>query len=176
MSGKQIWVETQPVTENIMNIDLVWKPSNFQKSSGFEMMSKRCFLKPDKPFAYNHFEKIRVLTTKAGLTEQLSSYYSKCPLFTECGYSIEQSQALSFIIQPNDYAENVELQLLRKQFQRFEKGNVFDQRLTGRQLTKNLWIVKPDNENRGRGIDLASTWKELVQVIFSKQKTERVVV
>ena len=35
-SGKPIWIETPAVTENIMNMDMVWKAVNYQRSKGFE--------------------------------------------------------------------------------------------------------------------------------------------
>ncbi len=32
-------------------------------------------MRPERPFAYNHFEKIKVMTTKSGLIEHLGNYY-----------------------------------------------------------------------------------------------------
>jgi hypothetical protein len=37
-------------------------------------------------------------------------------------------------------------------------------------VLKNLWLVKPDNENRGRGIEIMSTWKEFVDLATAKGK------
>lgn len=42
VDDKSIWFEVPPVTDNIMGIDLVWKPVGFVKHSGFDIMAKRC--------------------------------------------------------------------------------------------------------------------------------------
>lgn len=48
-------------------------------------------------------------------------------------------------------------------------------KLPARQVLKNIWIVKPENENRGRGIEIVSTWKELSDLIMSKHKENIIV-
>ena len=40
--GQEIWTETQPENEKIDEMDLVWRPVNFQTRSRFEMLQKRC--------------------------------------------------------------------------------------------------------------------------------------
>lgn len=125
-SGKPIWIEAVAVSENIMNMDMVWKPVNYQRSKGFEQMSKRVFMRPERPFAYNHFENIKVMTTKSGLIEHLGNYYSRMPNFCSSGFTLDHSMAMSFIINPSDFSDNSDLNQLRKIFQKFEKGNVFE--------------------------------------------------
>ena len=44
----------------------------------------------------------------------------------------------------------------------------------GIKKSQNLWIVKPDNENRGRGIEIISTWKDFVD--FANGKTKQQIV
>lgn len=164
---KNIWFEVPPVTENIMGIDLVWKPVGFAKSQGFDIMTKRCQY-VDRPFAYCHYEGIQCLSTKTGLLKTLRLYYEKAQFFNNSHYSIEHSVALSFIVPAADYMDNPELAKVRKTMNKIEKQNFFDQKLAARQLTKNLWIVKPENENRGRGIEIVSSWKELLGLMGSK--------
>jgi len=62
-------------------MDFVWKPVNFIRQSGFTMMSKRCLTRPERPFAYCHYENIASLTTKSGLVKLLRDYYSKTEAF-----------------------------------------------------------------------------------------------
>ena len=56
--GKSIWQEIEPNTNAMMGIDFVWKPVNFQRQAGWEMMFKRCIVSPERPFAYSHYENI----------------------------------------------------------------------------------------------------------------------
>ena len=84
--------------------------------------------------------------------------------------------AVSFISPFAEYMDNPELTKVRKHFHRFEKNNFLEVKLPARQLQKNLWIVKPENENRGRGIELVSSWKELISLLCQKVKGEPVVI
>ena len=40
-------------------------------------MTRRVVTKLERPFAYNHFEKISLMTTKTGLIEQLGAFYQR---------------------------------------------------------------------------------------------------
>jgi len=131
------------------------------------MMSKRVLMRPERPFAYCHFENISTLTSKSGLIRRLREYYEKQPLFKDSLYTYECSMAFSYITPTAEYlSDNPELTKVRKYFNRFDKGNYSDCRLPARQLTKNIWIVKPENENRGRGIEIVTSWKELISHIM----------
>lgn len=133
-------------------------------------------MRPERPFAYCHFENISTLTSKSGLIRRLRDYYEKSPLFKESMYTYEASMAFSFITPTSEYlSDNPELSKVRKYFFRFEKNNYSDCRLPARQLTKNIWIVKPENENRGRGIEIVTSWKELISHIMLS-KGERIII
>ena len=116
-----------------MGIDLVWKPVNFMRTHGFEVMTKRVLLRPDRPFAYCHFENISCITSKSGLIRRLKEYYEKTPMFKESAYTYESSMAFSFIAPTAEYlSDNPELNKVRKFFYRFEKNNYSDCRLPAR--------------------------------------------
>ena len=70
----------------------------------------------------------------------------------------------------SDYLDNPEMKAVGKTFSRIEKQNYFDMKLPARQVLKNMWIVKPENENRGKGIEIVSTLKELTDHVMSKTK------
>lgn len=103
-AGKQVWNELPPKTDTICTsvIDLIWKPVNFVKREGFDLMYKRCLAHENRPFVYNHFENISCLSTKPGLIRTLSEYYTKTDMFRKAGYNIQHSMAMSFIIPVSD--------------------------------------------------------------------------
>lgn len=80
-AGEQIWLEVQPVTDTIMGIDFVWKPVNFNRAHGFDMITKRVQMRPERPFAYNHYENIGCISTKSGLIRRLRDYYERNQMF-----------------------------------------------------------------------------------------------
>ena len=167
-SGQPIWVEVSPVTDTILGIDFVWKPVNFIRSHGFDMMTRRVYMRPERPFAYSYYENIGALSTKSGLLRCLRDFYDKVQVFRESSYTYEHSMAFSFIAPTAEYMDNPELAKVRKFFYRFEKHNYSDCRLPARQLTKNIWIVKPENENRGRGIEIISNWKDMIAHLVTR--------
>ena len=150
-------------------MDLVWKAVNYIRSSSFDAMAKRVH-EVDRPFAYNHFENIHIISTKTGLIKTLRTYYDKNGFFKDSGYTLEHSMALSFIVPLTEYLDNPEVGIVRKAFSRLEKNNFFDLKLPCRQVLKNIWICKPDNENRGRGIEIVNNWKEFIDLASSKSK------
>ena len=133
-------------------MDLIWKAVNFFRTSSFDAMAKRV-AQGEKPFAYNHFESIAIISSKTGLVWTLRSYYDKDSFFKDSGHTLEHTMAMSFIVPLTEYLDSPEVIMARKAFSRLEKSNYFDLKLPVRQVLKNLWIVKPDNENRGRGIE-----------------------
>lgn len=158
-------------------MDLVWKPVNFLRSQGFDLMTRRCLGTPDRPFAYCHYENISVISTKPGLIRTLGDYYSRTPMFKQVGYTLQHSMAMSFIIPAgSDAFAGRELGELKKLFKRIAKRDMAQESLPARQLEKNFWIMKPENENRGRGIELATTLQDILLHVHKKPSTEGVVV
>mgnify|MGYP000855140589 FL=1 len=173
---KQIWNEVEAKTDNIPNIDLVWKPVNFIRSVNFETMAKRVADKPERPFFYTHYDNHHILTTKPGLIRSLKEYYAKTEIFKKANYTIWQSMALSFIVPAGDCLASQELAELKKVFKKIEKKDIACEVLPGRQLEKNFWILKPENENRGRGIDIITQYRELVSKLYQKNAGETFVI
>lgn len=140
-------------------------------------MTRRCLGTPDRPFAYCHYENISVISTKPGLIRTLGDYYSRTPMFKQVGYTLQHSMAMSFIIPAgSDAFAGRELGELKKLFKRIAKRDMAQESLPARQLEKNFWIMKPENENRGRGIELATTLQDILLHVHKKPSTEGVVV
>ena len=112
-------------------MDLVWKPFNFVRQHGFEVMQNRCNHNPD-PFAYCHFENINILTTKTGLIKTLKNYYSSKDEFKKVGYTYEHSMAMSFVIPANEFLDSQDLHLMRRNCLKYEQKNFTDEKLSVR--------------------------------------------
>lgn len=79
-------------------------------------------------------------------------------MFVKAGYSLNHTMAMSFLVPAGDCLGSAELGELRRVCKRIEKREVTSESLPARQLEKNFWILKPENENRGRGIELATSF------------------
>lgn len=101
--GVEIWSEVEPVTDDIVNMDFVWKPVNFQRSHGFDMMARRVHTYVDRPFGYCHYEYISVLSSKTGLIKTLKEYYSKNQQFKKARYNYDMTMSMSWILPGADY-------------------------------------------------------------------------
>lgn len=139
-------------------------------------MHKRCITFLDRPFAYCHFENIQSLTTKPGLIRALSEYYTKTDMFRKAGYSVQHSMAMSFMIPVSDSIASSSLNQLKKVFKRIENHHAANESLPLKQMEKNMWIIKPENLNRGQGIEIASKFGEILSHIHGKQQSDLIVV
>lgn len=176
--GRQIWNEVPPRTETIPTapIDLVWKPVGFVKRDGYDIMHRRCLNHIERPFAYCHFEYIHTMTTKPGLIRALKEYYTKTDMFRKAGYTVQHTMAMSFIIPVSDCIASRELNALKKLFKRIENHHAANESLPLKQLEKNMWIIKPENLNRGQGIEIAYKFGEILNHIHTKQHSDLIVV
>lgn len=164
-----IWKEVKPETDNIPSMDMVWKPVGFVRTNGYDMMMKRCVMKPERPLVYCHFENIQILSTKPGLIKTLKEYYGKTEKFKKVGFQYTHTMALSFLISANGDFGSETLKEVKKIFKKLEKKYFSDMTLPAKQLEKNMWILKPENENQGRGIEIISSYKQLVSTLMQKK-------
>lgn len=125
-------------------------------------MTHRVINKLNRTFAYSHFENIQCVSTKPGLIRSLKDYYSKSEKFIKAGYQLGHTMAISFVLPISDNIQGEELNQLKKMAKRFEKKDITQELLPAKQLLKNFWIIKPENENRGRGIELATSFREIL--------------
>ena len=75
---------------------------------------------------------------------------------------------MSFLLPGADFIGTEDTTKVRKYFVKFDKKNLCGEKLSARQLQRNLWILKPENENRGRGIELVGSYKELLSKMCGK--------
>ena len=139
-------------------------------------MSKRAASIPERPFLYCHFENINILSTKTGLVNTLKNYYAHSQRFKGSGYTYEMTMAVSCILPGGSYLDCPDISKFRRMMNKFEKKQYVGEKLPCRQLRKNLWIMKPENENRGRGIELISNYKQLLANLAGKLKGETFII
>lgn len=84
--------------------------------------------------------------------------------------------SMSYVLSSLDYLDSEDLHHVRRLFQKFEKKHLVGEKLPAKQLIKNLWILKPENENRGRGIELVSSYKQLLALLCGQQKGEAFII
>ena len=174
-NNEKIFKEVEPKTEQIEEMDVVWKPANFVRQPAYDFMSKRCE-NNDRPFLYCHFGNIGVITSKPGLIRTLREYYNITPKFKKAGYTLEHTMAISFVIPSGDCLQNEELSSFRKIFSKLSKKDLAGEVIPARQMEKNFWILKPENENRGRGIEIVTNFREVVGKLYSKASGDNYVI
>ena len=156
-------------------MDVVWKPVNFMRNTAYEYMIKRCE-NSERPFMYSHFGNISCITSKPGLIRTLREYYNNTPKFKKAGYILEHTMAISFVIPSGDCLQNEELNSFRKIFAKLNKKDLAGEIIPARQMEKNFWILKPENENRGRGIEIVTNFREVVGKLYSKATGDNYVI
>lgn len=98
-------------------------------------------------------------------------------MFKQVGYTLQHSMAISFIIPASSESlGSREVTELKKLVRRIAKRDLAGESLSARQLEKNFWIMKPENENRGRGIELATSLQDILLHLHKKPSGETVVV
>lgn len=150
--------------EAIEKAHFMWRPCNYGLM-GFDKLTKRkknC----DYPLVFNHFEYIRCICTKTGLIRSLTKYYENNPDAIAAKYSVFHSTPTTFISDgPN---KNIHLQkTLIRHVEKF---------LPDKQCYKNLWLVKPEGMNRGRGIEVFNNLKDIMNFVGTKNQRSRYVI
>eukprot|EP00347_Sterkiella_histriomuscorum_P010551 403375852 len=176
------WQEVDPQVESIMAVDFIWKPFNFMKNvtitfffdffiiQGFELFDKRKDDIKRSVICYNHYEYISVLSTKTGLLQSLTDYYSNNKMAIDCNYTVADSLPMAFMItsNPNDF----DFQVFRKKFQNIERGYVYKEKLAPKQFEQNFWLLKPANMNQGKGIEIFNTLKQIYSFLANKPQDQ----
>jgi hypothetical protein len=129
-------------------VEFIWKPTNLptRNYAALEQDLKR---NPGKAVLLNHFENNRAITTKHGLLRHLKLYYAMGEA-SQAGYSVFDSTPTSFVLTAG--IEDKDFHELVRRCQDIEKGHLFRERMPGKHVGQNIWLLKPVNLNQGRGI------------------------
>jgi hypothetical protein len=102
----------------------------------------------------NHLEGHRDLTTKTGLIRSLKYYYKDNVNFVEGNYQVFETTPTTFVVSSN--LETYEYFQFIKRYQDLKRGDgqTIKERVPQKHCHKNVWLVKPANENQGKGIKI----------------------
>ena len=113
------------------------------------------------PLVYNHFEVIKGISTKDGLVRSLKRYYENNPdagksnlwfFLVSAGYGAFDSTPTSYVVSAN--LDDADYYDFKKRYADLAKGFCMDERVPNKHCKLNMWLVKPSNQNQGRGIEI----------------------
>ena len=111
----------------------------------------------------NHLEGHREITTKTGLIRCLKYYYKVNTNFVENNYKEFDSIPVSYVV--SSKLESTEYYQFVRQFEDMAKGTKVKEKLPGKHCKKNIWLVKPANENQGKGIKIFDKVEDISRFI-----------
>ena len=158
------WKEMEDENEAIETAHLMWRPCNYGMT-GFEKLSKRKKNNP-LPLVYNHFEYIRCICTKTGLIRSLTKYYENNADAVNAKYTVFHSTPTTFLVDENGKNTHLQKSLIRHS----------EKILPDKHCLKNLWLVKPEGLNRGRGIEVFNNLKDIMNFVGAKNPRARFVI
>ena len=168
MAKKEGWTEIKK--EDVWSmasqakINFIWKPTNFNYKMFCNIdnilhRSQILYQKEkilDRELVVNHLENHRELTTKTGLIRCLKYFYKDNVNFIENGYTVFDTTPTSFVV--SSKLETYETHQFNKRFDDLAKENFhpLKEKMPEEQCRNNTWLVKPANENQGKGIKIFS--------------------
>ena len=122
-----------------------------------------------KEVVINHLENHRMITTKPGLVRSLKFYYKDNVPFVDAGYTVFDSTPTSFVV--NSKLETHDSHQFVKRFTDLTKPkHPLKEKMPAKHCAKNLWLVKPANENQGKGIKILDNVNEIMRFLESSIK------
>ena len=115
----------------------------------------------------NHLENNREITTKTGLIRSLKSYYKDHNGAIENGYQVFDTTPTTFIVSSN--LDTYEYHLFCKRYADLKKsfGDSYKEKCPSKHCKQNMWMVKPANENQGKGIRIFSELEQIIKFLES---------
>ena len=147
-------------------LSFIWKPTQFTLKQQFKIDNinyNRAY-----PLIVNHIESFRTILTKNGLYKSLKNYYSNNTLALLHQYNENESVPTTFVIEP-EFSEE-EFSAFTKRFKEISLGNYQNEPIPSKHCIMNMWLVKPANQNQGRGIDTFKKFKEIKEKIYGNEQ------
>lgn len=150
--------------ENFEEIHFIWRPTQFPSRMQNKIRSINSIRK--NPVIINHIDSFQTILNKQGLYLNLRTYYMTNNDALLGKYKIEDSVPTTFIIdvgQGNDDFLN-----FKKRFKELEAKNYKNERMPSKHCLQNIWILKPANQNQGRGIEIIKRIEEMAKSLENK--------
>ncbi|KAL4469542.1 hypothetical protein ABPG74_004795 [Tetrahymena malaccensis] len=186
---RQNWDEiksTQDEKRSIKNSDFIWSSQNFH----YKIFSiiEDLELEQQQKLLINHFETNKSMCTKNGLIKSLRNYYqhnlqssnqfillsifihimylSESLKIGQVGYSVFHTTPTTFIVKQG--FEDIEFQKFLAKYKAFENGKFETELIPMKHCIQNLWLIKPGNQNQGRGIVIYKNQNEIINFFQNK--------
>lgn len=114
---------------------------------------------------YNHFEVLRDICTKSGLIRSLEFYYRTLKEAKQSNYQVFDTTPTTYLVTLGLAESGINPFINR--FKEIAKCNTRKERTPQKHCSENIWLVKPENWNQGRGIQIFKNLKDIQQFLFS---------
>ncbi|EAR88446.3 tubulin-tyrosine ligase family protein (macronuclear) [Tetrahymena thermophila SB210] len=155
---------TQDEKRSIKNSDFIWSSQNFH----YKIFSiiEDLELEQQQRLLVNHFENTKFMCTKNGLIKSLRNYYQHNLQSSQVGYSVFHTTPTTFIVKQG--FEDIEFQKFLAKYKAFENGKFETELIPMKHCIQNLWLIKPGNQNQGRGIVIYKNQNDIINFFQNK--------
>lgn len=157
------WTEVSD-EDAIDHAHFLFRPVNFGHS-GYNKMNLRNEFYSDL-LVFNHFEVLRDICTKSGLIRSLECYYRSNREARACNYQAFDTTPTTYLVTLGLAESGINPFINR--FKEIAKCNTRKERTPMKHCSENIWLVKPENWNQGRGIQIFKNLKDIQQFLFSQ--------
>ena len=117
-------------------------------------------------FIFNHFEVIRGICTKTNLIKSLRQYYQSNDAVRMAHYNLFDTTPTTFVFAGAQ--DEKEIPLFMHRFREIMQGGSNKERTPHKHCVENMWVVKPASLNQGKGIEVMTSARDIVSLVFSK--------
>ena len=94
------------------------------------------------------------------MIRSLKSYYEYNKEAKAAGYGVFETTPTTFLVSLANKDEN-SLQAFTHRFQEISKGYCRREKTPAKHCEENIWLVKPENANQGRGIEVFRNLRDI---------------
>lgn len=157
------WSEV-PEEQAVEKANFLFRPRNFGPRGYKKVNARNEFL--EDILIYNHFEVLRDICTKSGLKRSLERYYKNNLDAKKHNQTVFDAMPTTFLV--SVHQPDADLQPFIKRFKDLAKGNPCSERIPMKHCQENIWLVKPQNMNQGRGIEIFKNWRDIKEFILQQ--------
>jgi len=118
------------------------------------------------PLLLNHIEGLKGITNKANLLRSLKRFYTTNSIALEHKYNILDTMPETFIHEIG--GDDAEYIAFLQRFVEISQKLFRKDHTPAKHCQQNVWLIKPSNQNQGRGIEIVKTMKEIKSFFENK--------